>query len=168
MTFVELLIGMMCTAFLLTVVLAAALFLGRSGTRFAHYNDMQTEARGTLERFAQDVRQASDLTWVSATEVTLVVNSANITYAYDAGAQTFSRTAGGSTETVMTGVAAFAFTGYKITGVEVDLADLEQASRETKLLQLSMRAERKSVTTALATDNVLSARFILRNKRVTA
>ena len=49
----------------------------------------------------------------------------------------------------------------------MDLSDLAQAAQVTKQLQISLRASRTTATVATATNTVLSARFILRNKHVT-
>ena len=60
MTLVELIIGMTLASVLMTAVLSSFLFLGRSGFALSHYNEMELQARLGLERFAEDVRQASD------------------------------------------------------------------------------------------------------------
>lgn len=68
------------------------------------------------------------------------------------------------------------FRGYNLNGVEFkaiqyaspSASDLTAASSGTKQLQISMEASRTSQTVASATNTVLSARFILRNKLVTA
>jgi type II secretory pathway pseudopilin PulG len=68
------------------------------------------------------------------------------------------------------------FRGYNLNGVEFkaiqyaspSAADLTAASTGTKQLQISMEAMRTSRTVMSATNTVLSARFILRNKAVTA
>jgi Tfp pilus assembly protein PilW len=68
------------------------------------------------------------------------------------------------------------FRGYNLNGVEFKAiqyasptaAELTAASSGTKQLQIAMEASRTSRTVASATNTVLSARFILRNKVVTA
>lgn len=68
------------------------------------------------------------------------------------------------------------FRGYNLNGVEFkaiqyaspSAASLTAASSGTKQLQISMEATRTSQTVTSATNTVLSARFILRNKLVTA
>lgn len=68
------------------------------------------------------------------------------------------------------------FRGYNLNGVEFkaiqyaapSAAELTAASSGTKQLQIAMEASRTSRTVASATNTVLSARFILRNKVVTA
>lgn len=152
--------------FILTAVLTTFLFLGRSGMNVQNYNDMESQSRRALELFAQDTRQASSLTWNSAASVTLVVDSSTITWTHAGGV--FTRQLGtGTARTMITGITAFEFKAYAITGAEVALGDLAAAGRQTKQLQISLEAERRTRTVARATNLVLSARYILRNKRVT-
>ena len=173
MSLVEVMIGSSLAAFVLAGVISTFLFLGRSGANISNYSEMETEARTGLEYFAQDTRQASDLYWNSASSVSLTVNGATITYAYSSGNKTFSRTAGGSTTVLVEGISAFEFSGYMITGAAVNTSDLSTAAKRdaasdvTKQLQVYLKASRSSVTVTTATNTVLSARYILRNKRVT-
>jgi type II secretory pathway pseudopilin PulG len=165
-TLVEILIASGLAAFVLTAVMSTFLFLGRSGVNIQNYNDMEAQSRRSLEQFAQDVRQASSITWTSSTDITLVVDTANVRWHHSAG--TFSRTAAGTTRTMISGISTFAFKAYNITGSEISLTDLAAAGRQTKQLQISLEAARTNRTVARATNIVLSARYILRNKRVTA
>lgn len=173
MSLVEVMIGATLASFVLAGVVSTFLFLGRSGANISNYSEMESEARTGLEYFAQDTRQASDLTWNSATSITLRVNGTNITYSYSSANETFSRTIGSSTTELVEGVSEFTFSGYMITGASVDLSDLSTAAKRdaasdvTKQLQVYLKASRSSVTVTTATNTVLSARYILRNKRVT-
>lgn len=172
-TLVEVIIGATLAGFILTAILTAFLFLGRSGANLQNYTDMESQGRRALERFAEDVRQASAISWGSATSVTLTVNATAITYAYNAGAGTFTRQTGGATTTLINGIisGSFAFKAYNVSGTELPLstsAQLTAAGINTKQLQLSLKASRTTRTVARATNLVLSARFILRNKIVTA
>jgi len=175
-TLVELMISAALSGFLLLAVLTSFLFLGRTGANMQNYTDMEIQARRAIETFAEDVRMAKDATWNSNTSLTLtVVTSSGTTdtrtYNYDATAGTFSRTAGTSTRTLVTGIATFSFTAYKINTATIDLTDssiLSTAGGLTKQIQISLRAVRNTRTVADATNSVISARFILRNKRVTA
>ena len=174
MTLVEVMVGSTLAVMILTAVLSMFLFLSRSSANIINYADMEAQARTGLENFAQDSRQAADLTWNSANSVTLTVGAATITYAFDAGAGTFSRTEAGDTRVLIDNINTFTFTGYMITGATVDLSDLstatkrESASGVTKQIQLYVLASRTTTTVTTATNTVLSARYILRNKRVTA
>lgn len=174
-TLAEVLIASTIGAFILAAVLSAFLFLGRSGANIQNYNDMESQARDALEQFAQDTRQASAVTWNSNSSLTLVVESAAITYVYNASNGTFSRVTGsGSTlnqRQLVTGITSFTFLAYTITGTQISdfstAAARLVASNTTKQIQISLAASRASQTVVNATNTVLSARFILRNKHVT-
>ncbi len=185
-TLVEVLIGTTMSAFILAGVLSAFVFLVRSGVLIQHYNDMEGQARKALELFAEDVRQASAITWADANNVSLTVNTIPVTYGYDSVAKTFFRrvtdplTSVTSTRLLVTDVTTFQFKGYTITGTPITsfntAAALTAAGKSTKQLQISLEAarymdnslgrERRSQIGA--SNTVLSARFILRNKIVTA
>jgi prepilin-type N-terminal cleavage/methylation domain-containing protein len=172
-TLVEVMVGATIGAFVLAGVLSCFLLIIRSGINVANYSDMERDSRRGLEYFAEDSRQASSITWNSATSITLVVNGGSIVYSYNSGTQKFNRNNGTSTD-LLSGVDSFTFKGYSITGAEVDISDLSTAAKRTtastltKQLQISLRAKRTTQTVAAATNTVLSARFILRNKPVTS
>lgn len=172
LTLVELMVSMALAALLMAAVLSSFVFLGKEGRSIANYHEMETQARIGFERFAEDVRQAADLTWDSDTQVTLELDGGSVIYGYNNANKTFYRETGGVRTTVFEGVEAFSFNGYKVTGALVvfnagDPTSRAQASKDTKQLQISLRTARTAVTVNKATNTVLSARFILRNKQVT-
>lgn len=185
-TLVEVMISSTIAAFILAGILSSFLFMGRSGANVSNYNDMETQARNALEQFAQDVRQASAITWNSSTDVTLQVESTFVRYYLSSTkpstgnytSRFLYRITGNSapslptnpsrTNLLVSGIIEFEFKPYNITGTELTFANLASTSSATKQLQVSLRASRKSQTVVAATNTVLSARFILRNKRVTA
>jgi hypothetical protein len=169
-------IGAALSSFILAGVLTAFLFLGRSGANIQNYSEMETQARRALEQFAQDTRQASAITWLSTESVELLVDGNRVTYTYAAGR--FTRTLVVATTppttttlTILSGISSFSFKAYSITGDSINgigtTTSLASASKSTKQLQISLQASRSSKTVSTATNTVLSARFILRNKRVT-
>ena len=178
-TLVELMIGSSLGAFILAAVLSTFLFMGRSGANLQNYNDMEAQARKALEYFAEDTRQASGVTWGTDDKtVSLTVGINTITYQYNASARRFARqevvtatSAVVSTRVLVTGITTFAFTAYNISGSNVPIsttAERTAANGTTKQLQISLESSRTNTTVVAATNTVLSARFVLRNKRVTA
>ena len=175
MSLVEVLVSATLTTVIMAGIMSLFLLIGRSGVNVGNYADMEVQARGALERFGQDTRQASGLRWNSPTSITLILPaSVEVTYSYDSAAGTFSRASGGATTVLVAGVTdEFSFTGYMINGGKVT-SDLTTAGGRTaangvtKQLQIYFKARRSHTTVANATNTVLSARFILRNKRVTA
>ncbi|MEN9403377.1 MAG: hypothetical protein RL091_2080 [Verrucomicrobiota bacterium] len=171
-TLAEVMIGASISSFILAGVMSTFLFLGRSGANIQNYNDMEAQARNALELFAEDTRQASAISWTADNDVLLTVNSIQIRYVYDNSRKTFFRRDQntGQLRALVTGVVSFEFKAYGITGASLPLtsaAELLAASKSTKQLQLSLESSRNTRTVAKASNTVLSARFILRNKRVT-
>lgn len=173
-TLVEILIGAALGAFVLAAVLSAFFFITRSGKNLYNYMDMQMQARKALETFAEDVRQASSISWTSSTDFTLTVNSTSIEYYYSSTDATFYRkVSSGTPSSLITGIVSgtFAINAYNIAGTQLTLVsstDLTNAGKSTKQIQLSLQAGRTLATHVSATNLVLSARYILRNKTVTA
>lgn len=161
-------------AFVFAAVISSFLFLVRSGTNIQNYSDMESQARKALEIFAEDVRQASAITWTSNVNVTLTINSSWVNYAYNSTNRTFVRTDPSGARDLITGITAgtFVFQAYSVAGGAplplLTAANLTAAGVNTKQLQISLEASRTNQTVVAATNTVLSARFILRNKIVTA
>lgn len=167
------------SVFVLAGVLSAFLFIGRTGLNASSYSEMEAEARRGLEIFAEDVRMASDVRWNSAQSLTLIrppgAGSAATTYAYDPdpSSQTyrcFYRTesddaSSGERRVLMHDIDPdFSFKRFKLeqSGI-VDAAASNDL--ETKQIQLTLRAVR-ATHGAAASNTVISARYVLRNKRV--
>ena len=100
-TLVEVMISATLGSIILAAVLTMFLFLGRSGANIANYADMEAQASTGLEYFAQDARQASNMTWNSASSIDLTVNGTTIRYTYTAGSGEFSRRVGVTTTVLL-------------------------------------------------------------------
>ena len=166
-------VGATLSSFVLAGVLSTFLFMGRSGANLRNYSDMESQSRRALEYFAEDVRQASAIAWASNVSISLTVNSTAILYYYQSSDGNFYRRVGANTQVLISGISegTFAFKGYNVAGTEMPLvtaANLTAAGSSTKQLQISLEASRTSKTVTSATNLVLSARFILRNKIVTS
>ena len=178
-TLAEVMVSAFIGAWILAAVMSTFLFMGRSGANVQNYNDMEVQARNALEYFAEDTRQASGVVWNSAVSVQLTVGTNYVTYSYDSSTRKFTRVTATvavpgtatSTRILVTGITSFSFSAYNIAGTSVAIstaAERTTANGTTKQLQISLEASRTNTTVVAATNTVLSARFILRNKRVTA
>ena len=176
-TLVEVMVAAGLSGFILTAILGAFVMIGRSGYNAASYSVMEAEARRALETFSQEARLAKNIVWASTNSVTLtVVGSAGdytVTYAYDTSAngttaKCFYRKPGNAASTsprliLVRNVTDFSFRRYKvINGVDYTAYN----DLETKQIQITLRSTRTGVTTVDATNAVLSARVVLRNKPV--
>jgi len=173
-TLVELMVAGGIGSFILTGVLSVILMMGRSGLSASNYADMEAQSRRAVDEFAQDVRMASNLTWNSATSVTLTVSDNytstgnRVTYAYDnstsgATARSFYRLPGeaGSTAArfvLARNVTALNFARFTRTNAVATNELL------TKRLQLTMNLRTTRQTTVDQNTLVISASYVLRNK----
>lgn len=178
---VELMVSATLSGFLMAGILGAFVMIGRSGFLASSYSELANETRRALDIFGEDARKAADLRWNSAQSVTLYVATATnattpTTYAYDtdrrsATYQCFYRVLGEADSTqprrilVRQVASDFAFRRFKLeqSGVADNTAT---SDLETKQIELTLRASRVGATAIAANQNALSARYILRNKRV--
>jgi prepilin-type N-terminal cleavage/methylation domain-containing protein len=169
-TLVEVMIGASLGSMILAGVLSTFLMLGRNGANIANYSIMETQSRRALEEFSQDVRMADNVTWNSSSSITLSVpnnytsTSNNVTYFYDSSTQAFYRRPGttstidGTQTKFISNVVSFSYSRYDRINNPATL------DTTTKRIQLSMTARTTTKTTATASNIILSASYILRNK----
>ncbi|MBI5768026.1 MAG: prepilin-type N-terminal cleavage/methylation domain-containing protein [Verrucomicrobia bacterium] len=179
-TLTELLVASTLSLLVLAGVLSAFVMIGRSGYLASAYSELENETRRGLQVFGDDARRAVDLQWNSAQSVTLRLPTATgatvpVTYAYDGARHTatagcFYRVVGEAASTnprlilVRRVASDFAFQRFKLETAHGD--NLASSDLETKQLQVTLRASRAGATTVAANQSALSARYVLRNKRV--
>lgn len=163
-TLVEMLVATTLSTVILAAVLTSVLFFCRSGLRMAHYSDMERQSRKVLQRFGQDAREAKAVQWPSATTLKLTNDGGEVTYTYDVARRRLTRSAsGGVSEVMVTDISGFRFLAYDISGAEVSLT-ANDAARRTKMVQVDIDLSRNTASSANATADVVSARYVLRNK----
>ena len=179
-TLSEVIIAATLSVFVLAGVLSAFLFIGRTSFAASSYSELESEARRGLEVFAEDVRMANDIRWNSPQSVTLMIEGGAgptpVTYAYDGDAESptyrsFYRMDGEADslaprrELIRNLAPDFSFRRYKLEQPGV-IDNTAGNDLETKQIQLTLRAIRSGATVAATTNSVVSARYVLRNKRV--
>ena len=177
-TLAEIMIGASIGSFILAGVLSAFIMMTRSGQRLYNYNGMELEARRALEEFAQDVRMASNITYNNAASLTLVVPdnylgyTNRVTYYFNSGttganAGCFYRRPGEDVVHTATSpnyqilarnVYSCAFNRYDRLGTATT------SDATTTRIELSLRQRVTSTAGAAATENAVSATYLLRNK----
>lgn len=172
-TLVELMVSASLGVVVMAAVMSAFLFIGRTSIMLRNYADLETQARNAMETFAQDVRMSSSAVWNSSTSLTITVRSGGVdlpaVYTYDDATRTFSRTYDGKTAIIISNIRSFAFSAYTIDTEPVSLeAPTNATNIATKQVQIALETQRTNPALALTTNKVISARFVLRNKRVTA
>jgi hypothetical protein len=183
------LIATSLASILLAGVLTTFLMMGRNGVNLQNYTELEAQARKALELFSREVRLAYAVTAYSSTTVTLSIpdTSSNrttllysVTYTFDTGTNKFTRTgppadnpAGASSTTTLisnvrqiSGTNPFNYYRYVTSGGYQTGYTTNTAANTTEIKQIEINfvAQRASTTVVTATDKVMSARFIVRNK----
>lgn len=166
-TLVELVVGMSISAVVMAAIFGSFNFLARSSLLTVSYAEMDLQARVGLETLARDVRMASDIQNVTANGMTLVVpNLASpVRYDFVPAKQSFYRNYGQPGEKrLISGIDQFVLKLYSINrdalGQPLETTNLS----EVKQLQIQLREVRAGAARATVTNNVISARYVLRNK----
>jgi Tfp pilus assembly protein PilW len=187
-TLVELIVGATISGFILTGVLTSFLMLGRLSTSVQQYTEIEAKARKSLEQLSRDVRLAYFVNAASATSVELWlpdststrnVHTTTVIYTYDATNSKITRSekaepSGTAVVTDLvtgvqpiTGTNVFNYYRYNTAAGYVDgfnTANVAATTAEIKQLTVDFLLARTRATVTAATNKVLSARFILRNK----
>jgi len=175
------LIATSLSAIVMAGVLSSVLMLSRSGYLLNNYIDMENQARTSMETIAVDVRMAKDIVWTRASDTsaptgfTLKDISGNLisTYSYNSSAGTLTRTKD-TASVLITGIQSLTFSAYKYSSTGPELMDptspsypIDTMNNLTKMVQVSLSSKRSRTTLVDATNNVVSARYVLRNKSQT-
>ena len=171
-TLFELIVATSISTLIFAGILTAFLMIGRTGYNAAGYSIMESEARRALESFSIEARMANNVvsTGTTAVDLTVVTSGSTYTvgYGYDSATKTFYRVLGPASTVagrviLVRDVQDFAFRRFKVVnGIEFDTT----SDPETKQIQITLRTVRSRTTAVDATNAVLSARVVLRNKNV--
>ncbi len=167
---VEVLIATSLSVMLFAAIFSSFLFMARSSMGIANYSEMTAESRRGLEIFGRDVRSAQDIHngFSTTTGFSIVVplaggGSETVSYFYlpNHPDRPLMRKDASGERPIMTGIRTLNFNYYNLQGQKRD----NMAPMEVKQLQLQLTLVRTAVSLD-NTERVVSARFILRNKKV--
>lgn len=163
-TLTELMVVMTLTVILSGALFSAFGFVMRSSFAIANYSDMTSQGRRGLEVFARDVRMANDVSDFSESNLTLAIQPRDgdpyeVTYRFVEADGIFEREEDGDVRSLMNDVKTFYFRRFNVVG------NATNSDLETKQIQLELSMV-KNVMGRDTSEKVVSARFILRNKKV--
>jgi Tfp pilus assembly protein PilW len=187
-TLVELLISFGLASVIMAGVMTTFVMMARTGVLAQNYSELEVEARKALELFSREARMANGITAYGANSVTFTIpdttwnrtsNLYSVTYSFDTATKKFTRTGppitdptgAAATTTLVTNVLPIGSTDfiryfrYVTSGYSTGFtSNYATSALEIKQIELNFIAQRTQTAVATATDKVLSARFILRNK----
>lgn len=175
-TLVELMISMTLSSFVLASVTSTFIAFARGANSIGAYTEMSSQSRKTLEIFARDIRAAEEIASATGSSITITMpdnafySGQTIEFIYDNVFELVSRVeydSGGtliSNDVLLDGVAAFTFTVYDPLGSELAF-DTPSLLLSIKSIQMDSELFRK-ISSTDATDHIISARFMMRNRAV--
>lgn len=167
-TLVEVMVAAGLSSLVLAAVLSALMFITRSSLQISRYAEMEAELRVGLERFAADAREARDVRWHHEQRLTLFTTLGAVDYGFHQeqgkGAGVFYRESPAGREVLISQVSPeFGFRRYKL-----DLPNSRDNpaanDRETRLLQIVIPVVNTGNGGGVASQVVVSSRYLLRNK----
>lgn len=176
-TMVELIVSTGLLGIVMVSMVGTFIVFASGSKGVAAYTEMSQQSRKALELFSRDVRAAEDVT--IATQHNLLVeipendfySGGSVQYAFDEEFQIYSRIERDDSGTVLSneilldGVEQFTFGYFDPLGQSLDYSQ-ESLLLSIKSVQIDAEMVR-SVSQNEATDYIISARFMMRNRPVT-
>lgn len=172
---------MMVSAFISVIVIASVastfMVFAAGSTSVGAYAEMSQQSRKTLELIARDIRSAADVTTATDHEVRIVMpdndfySGESVLLAYDEQVGIFSRIERDkngneiSNRVLLDGVEQFAFGYFDPLGNRLAY-DTASLLLSVKSLQIDAEMVRE-ISRSRASDYIISARFMMRNRPVT-
>lgn len=163
-TLPELIIAMVVGSMVLAAVSSSFIFVAKSCVSLNDYAELDTESRSAVEIFSREVRASSDISGFSTNGLTLTVpisggSTYTVNYTYVPADHAFYRAYGTSDQQrILKGVQRFALRRYNL------LHNPATNNLETKQIQLDAETSRSIGGRFNATNHVISAKFVMRNK----
>jgi len=176
-TLVELIVATGLLSIVLVSMVGTFMVFASGSKGVAAYTEMSQQSRKALELFARDIRAAEDVT--TATQYDLLIQipedtyygGGTVQYTFDSEFGIYSRIvrdkfdAVTSNEILLDGVAQFTFGFFDPLGQPLDYTQ-QSLLLSVKSVQIDAEMVR-GVSLTEATDYIISARFMMRNRPVT-
>ncbi len=165
-TLVELMLSIVIGGALLAAATTSINLWARSSVADGNYGDMSGTCRRALDTFASDVRMANDVSVSTATTFTFTAfdsgtGTVTVSYVFDDANDRLTRTYDGTSRVILEDVDQFGFSYSDLTLTATTNA------LSVKVVQIEAVLE-KEVLNLSNTDEIISARFMLRNRRVSS
>ena len=165
-TLVEFLDSMAVGSLIFLAVAVLGIYSGRSFAALANYTDLDAKSRNALDRLTRDVRQVNRLTASTSTSLTFEdADGSSLRYAYAPGARTLSRIKGGVSDVLLTECDRLTFAIFQRNPIGGTYNQFPTGSpATTKLINVTWSCSRKILGTTMNTENVQTARIVIRKQ----
>jgi prepilin-type N-terminal cleavage/methylation domain-containing protein len=173
-TLVEMMIAVGLASIVLAMVMSVYLFGLRSFAAMDNYAQLCGKSRQALDLMSRDIRQATNVLSINTNlpikSLTLGTYTGTITYTWDSTAgvlKTIRSNAGvTTTQTNLTGCDQWSFTLYQRTPTANYVFYTTTDLNLCKLVEMSWRCTRKTLTTSVNREEITTAQVVIRNMNV--
>lgn len=167
-TLVEVLVVMPTAILCLAALLATTLFISRSFHALSNYSDLSAKNRLAENTLLREIRQAIRVDGFSSNSLALIDGTgATISYVYDAGQKTLTRTGNGVSTILLTGCDRFQFTlgERNPQGGSYDVYPSATAAT-AKVVDLSWSCSRQIKGIQQNSESIQTARIVIRKQDI--
>jgi hypothetical protein len=140
-------------------------YFARSFARLQNYMYMNGKSRYAVDRMSRDIRQADSITAFTTTNLTILLASNSVTYAFNAAQKTLTRQSAGKTDTYLTDCTYARFDAFQRTTSSNSFA-LSSATNASsaKVVQIDWVCSKTVAGEPNTAENMQSAIVTIRRK----
>jgi type II secretory pathway pseudopilin PulG len=168
-TLVEMLIAIGIGMIVLATVAMFTLYSARSFASLGNYVTLDQQSRNTLDTMSKEIRQAASVQSSSTTNILTLTGvqadgatTYTVTYQYDPGATTFTRTVGGNATLMLTNCVYLSFNYY----TRVPTTNFDQFAATSpgsaKVVEVTWYCQRSVLGKFSNTERVQASKIVLR------
>ncbi len=162
-TLTEILIATSIGSVIMSGITSSYMFIVKSSMGVSQYVEMNTQSRSGMDRFGREMRMAVDITNATDSQISVEIQddggTRTVEYIYDAENKQLVRVEGTWTLVLIDNVEAFTLRYYNILGNQtVNPLEVKRVQLEALMSNTVFDIEN--------TSNLVSAKFMLRNRRV--
>lgn len=161
-TVVSIGIGMIVLAAVATMVS----YTGRSFASLVNYVELDRKSRNALDVMTRDIRQTAQLSSFATNRLVFTDwDAGTLTYAYDSGNRTLTKTKGGTNTVLLTECDTLAFNIFQRNPIGGTYDQYSTATvTNAKLVQVTWTCSRQIMATRVNTESVQTAKIVIRKQ----
>lgn len=164
---IELMVSVAISGIIFSVVASLMYFNVRSIAALGNYTDLDRESRNALDVLSSTIRSADRLVGYTTNEIILNIGGAtnNLRYFYSPDAQEFSQFKNGERTRLLTGCTRMTISIYGRNTISNQFSQFAVTNlANAKMLQFNWTCERKVLGSSVNTENVQSAKIVIRKQ----
>lgn len=163
---VELMVAMAVGMLVMGTVASFSMYTAKSFAATANYVDLDSYSRIALDKITRDIRQASSLTACTSNQVSFLQSDGQtLSFTYDSGNKTLTRTVGTSSHVVLQDCESLSFSMYQRNPIGGSYDQYAAATVSTcKLISIQWVCARRVLGQIRNSESVQTAKVVIRKE----